>query len=339
VFEPLALRAKSDGFELEFTEPLAPGSGWERESYVVQQWRYEPTETYGGPKIDERRLAVSAVAVSADRRKVDLWIDGLAPDHVVYLHLAGGIESESGRAPWTTEAWYTLNKLPKGATRDVSRAPKAPAALHNVLTADERAAGWRLLFDGTSTQGWRAYKGTTCPEGWRAEHGALVRAAQAGDIVTTDEFGDFELVLDWKIARGGNSGVFFHVDETHGSVWESGAEMQVLDNDEHADGKNPLTSAGSNYALHAPPRDVTRPTGTWNRARLVVRGAHVEHWLNGAKIVEYERWTDEWKALVAASKFAGMPAYGLNKRGHIALQDHGDRVEFRDVKLRELGTR
>jgi cytochrome c len=339
VFEPLALRAKSDGFELEFTEPLAPGSGWERESYVVQQWRYAPTEAYGGPKIDERRLEVRAVSVSADRRKVDLWIDGLAPDHVVYLHLAGGIESESGRAPWTTETWYTLNRIPKDAVRDPARAPQAPVALRNVLTAEERAAGWRLLFDGTTTNGWRGYKAQDCPSGWRAENGALVRAAQAGDIVTTDEFGDFELVLDWKIARGGNSGVFFRVDESHGSVWESGAEMQVLDNDEHVDGRNPLTSAGSNYALHAPPRDVTRPAGAWNRARLVVRGAHVEHWLNGVKVVEYELWTDEWKALVAASKFAGMPAYALAQRGRIALQDHGDRVEFRDVKLRELGAR
>lgn len=339
VFEPLALRAKSDGFELEFTEPLAPDSGWERESYAVSQWRYEPTESYGGPKIDERTLAVSAVAVSADRRKVDLWIDGLEPGHVVYLHLAGGITSESGRAPWTTEAWYTLNRIPAGATRDRARAPKAPVIAHNTLSAEERAAGWRLLFDGTTTGGWRGFRAPACPDGWRAENGALVRVAQAGDIVTTEEFGDFELVLDWKIARGGNSGVFFRVDEDHGSVWESGAEMQVLDNDRHADGRNPLTSAGANYALHAPPRDVTRPAGAWNHARLVVRGAHVEHWLNGVKIVEYELWTDEWKALVAASKFASLPAYAKNSRGHIALQDHGDRVEYRDVKLRELGAR
>lgn len=339
VFEPLALRAKTDGFELEFTEPLAPGSGWERESYAVRQWRYEPTETYGGPKVDERELTVADVAVSADRRKVDLWIDGLKPGHVVYLHLTGGITSESGRAPWTTETWYTLNRIPAGATRDRARAAQAPVIAHNTLSAEERAAGWQLLFDGTTTKGWRGFKAPVCPDGWRAENGALVRVAQAGDLVTTQEYGDFELSLDWKIAHGGNSGVFFRVDEQHGSVWESGAEMQVLDNDAHADGRNPLTSAGSNYALHAPPRDVTRPAGSWNRARLVVRGAHVEHWLNGVKVVEYELGSDEWKALVAASKFASLPAYAKNPRGHIALQDHGDRVEYRNIKLRELGAR
>ena len=145
VFEPLALRAKSDGFELEFTEPLAPDSGWERESYAVSQWRYEPTESYGGPKIDERTLAVSAVAVSADRRKVDLWIDGLEPGHVVYLHLAGGITSESGRAPWTTEAWYTLNRIPAGATRDRARAPlghPSPRHQHRRDIRQERRLRW-----------------------------------------------------------------------------------------------------------------------------------------------------------------------------------------------------
>jgi hypothetical protein len=117
-------------------------------------------------------------------------------------------------------------------------------------------------------------------------------------------------------------------------VWESGPEMQILDNDRHPDGRNPLTSAGSNYALDAPPADLTRPIGMWNSARLVVKGPHVEHWLNGEKVVEYELWTDAWKAAVAASKFAKMPNYGLPKSGRIALQDHGDRVEFRNVKIR-----
>lgn len=336
-FEPLALRAKSDGFELELTEPLALGAGWEPENYLVQQWHYVPTDEYGGPKVGEETLKVSAVRVSDDRRKVDLWIDGLKEGSVVYLRLVGGLVSETGRAPWTTEAWYTLNRIPKNLARDRSAAAKAQKAsgpAQNALTDAERAAGWRLLFDGATTKGWRGYKQTAMPAGWRVIEGALVRDTGGGDIVTEEEFTDFELELDWKLAEGGNSGLFFHVTEDHGYPWETGPEMQILDNDRHGDGKNPMTSAGSNYALHAPPSDVTRPIGLWNRARLVVKGSHVEHWLNGKKLLEYELWTDEWKALVAASKFASMPAYGLAKKGRIALQDHGDHVEFRNVKVR-----
>ena len=138
----------------------------------------------------------------------------------------------------------------------------------------------------------------------------------------------------WKVEAGGNSGVFFHVGDEGSYVWETGPEMQVLDNDAHPDGRNPLTSAGSNYALTAPERDLTRPVGMWNEARLVVVGPRVEHWLHGEKLLAYELWTDAWKAAVAASKFAGMPRYGLAKTGRIALQDHGDRVSFRNVKIR-----
>jgi len=336
VFEPLALRAKSDGFELEFTEPLAAGQGWEPENYYVSAWRYVPTAEYGGPKVDERELKVRAAAVSADRRKVDLWIDGLEAGTVVYLRLVGGLTDEQGRPPWTTEVWYTLNRIPAGLTRDVARAAAAPRVAHNVLSEAERREGWELLFDGTTTRGWRGFKQTGAPQGWRAEDGALVRAEGGGDLVTERSFSDFELELDWKLTKGGNSGIFFRVREDLDHVWQSGPEMQVLDNDAHPDGRNPLTSAGSNYALHAPPRDLTRPIGLWNRARLVVRGAHVEHWLNGAKLLEYELGSAGWKELVAASKFAGMPHYGLAPAGPIALQDHGDRVAFRDIKIRDL---
>jgi hypothetical protein len=120
------------------------------------------------------------------------------------------------------------------------------------------------------------------------------------------------------------------------AVYLTGPEMQVLDNGGHPDGKTPNTSAGSNFALHAPLRDVTRPVGQWNQARLVVNGSHVEHWLNGVKIVEYELWGDDWKARVAASKFKAMPRYGLARRGHIALQDHGDWVAFRNIRIRRI---
>lgn len=216
------------------------------------------------------------------------------------------------------------------------QAMKSGDAPPNTLTAEERAAGWRLLFDGETTDGWRGFKLDGMPDGWAVEDGALTRVTGGGDIITIEQFDDFELSLEWKVEAGGNSGIFFHVVEADdvGYTYQSGPEFQVLDNARHADGQSPITSAGSNYALHAPTRDVTRPVGEWNHARLVVRGAHVEHWLNGVKIVEYELWTPEWERRVGESKFAQWPRYGRARRGHIGLQDHGDRVWFRSIKVR-----
>jgi hypothetical protein len=205
----------------------------------------------------------------------------------------------------------------------------------NTLTAEEKAAGWRLLFDGTTLSGWRGYR-SPAPAGWSAADGALARTGPGGDLMTTDEFGDFELQLEWKVGPAGNSGIIYRVATGPERTYETGPEMQVLDNAKHADGKNPITSAGSNYALHAPVRDVTRPVGEWNAVRLVVRGAHVEHWLNGVKLLEYELWSPDWDARVKASKFATMPGYGRAKRGHIALQDHNDPVWYRNIRIRPL---
>lgn len=209
----------------------------------------------------------------------------------------------------------------------------------NSLTAQERQQGWRLLFDGRSLRGWRGFKGPEVPQAWKVEDGAMAYVPgndDRGDIMTQEEFQNFELRLQWKISEGGNSGIFFHVSPDKDWSWQTGPEMQVLDNQGHADGKSPLTSAGSNYALHAPSSDVTRPVGEWNQVRLLVDGSHVEHWLNGVKIVEYELWSEDWKQRVQASKFKDMEDYGLARRGHIVLQDHGDKVWFRDIKIRPL---
>jgi hypothetical protein len=194
----------------------------------------------------------------------------------------------------------------------------------------------RPLFNGRTLEGWRAFKSDAPPSGWAAVDGTLARTGSGGDITTVEEFGDFELRLQWKIAAGGNSGIFFRVVNEGSQVWESGPEMQILDNARHVDGRSPLTSAGSNYGLHAPVRDATRPIGEWNDVRLVVNGAKVEHWLNGVKVVEYELWSPAWESLVKGSKFATMPAYGRAKRGRIALQDHGDPVWFKDIRIRPL---
>ncbi len=213
----------------------------------------------------------------------------------------------------------------------------AHGSAQNILTPAERAERWRLLFDGKTTAGWRAFKGKDCPPGWGVVEGSLARIAPGGDIVTEEEFESFELSIDWRISKGGNSGIFFGVTEDHDNVWETGPEFQVLDNAGHKDGGDTLTSAGANYALHAPIKDVTRPVGDWNEARIRVEGTKVEHWMNGVKLLEYVLDSPEWKALVVKSKFGKMPDYGTRRRGRIALQDHGDAVEYRNIKIRPLG--
>jgi hypothetical protein len=211
----------------------------------------------------------------------------------------------------------------------------------NTLTEEERKAGWKLLFDGKTAKGWRKFKGKEMPGSWQVKDGVLAlipgSGKSGGDIVTDGRYDSFDLVLEWKIAPGGNSGVMYHVIEDDlQTPWQSGPEYQLLDNGRHPDGKSPLTSAASCYALYAPAKDVTRPVGEWNKTRIVVRGPHVEHWLNGKKVVEFELGSADWVKRVKESKFRDMPKFGKARKGHICLQDHGDRVEFRNIKVREL---
>ena len=213
-------------------------------------------------------------------------------------------------------------------------ASSACASTSPPATAGE---GWSPLFDGQTTAGWRGYRQAEMPAaGWEVRDGALVCTASGGDIVTREEFGSFVLSLDWKVSPGGNSGVFFHVTEGHDSSWETGPEYQILDNTVLADGGDPRTSAGANYALHAPAADHTRPAGEWNHAVIEVRGAQVRHWMNDRLIVKYELWSPDWEARVQASKFGQMPDYGRAKRGLIALQDHGDEVAYRHIRILPL---
>ena len=206
------------------------------------------------------------------------------------------------------------------------------------LTAAEKKEGWKLLFDGKSLAGWRAYKSETPPTGWRAENGELTRVGEGGDLMTAEQFGDFELRFEWKVTANGNSGVIYRIATTEEFPWQTGPEYQILHNQGHRDGKAPITSAGSNYAVNPPSKDLTRPVGEWNEGRLVARGNHVEHWLNGEKVVEYEIDSPDWLERVKASKFAKLANYGRIKRGYIALQDHGDVVSYRNIKIKVLGS-
>ena len=210
------------------------------------------------------------------------------------------------------------------------------AATVSELTPAERAAGWRPLFDGATTGGWRGYRRAQIPGGWQAVDGALTRVGEGGDIITNEQFANFELALEWKVAPGGNSGIFYRATEAGDAVYTSGPEMQVLDDARHVDGKSRLTSAGSLYGIYAAPAGVVKPAGEWNAARIVVNGNHVEHWLNGVKVVDYELGSADWEKRVREAKFREWPEYGRAKRGHIALQDHGDWVAYRNIRIKVL---
>jgi hypothetical protein len=222
--------------------------------------------------------------------------------------------------------------LGAGCASQRSTEPPAPAVPEGPGGTEE---GWTDL---TDPRHWRSYGTDTFPSGWVLEDGALARTAEGdgGDIVTREPYADFELALEWKVAPCGNSGIFYRGAEGAEYIWNTSPEMQVLDNTCHADGQYPSHTAGAVYDLYTPTVDVARPGGEWNAARIVARGPHVEHWLNGQKVAEYEQGSAEWTARIAASKFRDEPGFGTYPSGLIGLQDHGDLVWYRNIRLRRL---
>lgn len=208
---------------------------------------------------------------------------------------------------------------------DVNKEPRPPES------------PWRSLVTGSDLGAWRGYRSAIVPAGWSAKDGVLSKERPVADIMTRDEFADFELELEWKISEGGNSGILYRGTEEYDHIYWSAPEYQLLDDDKAPDGKNPLTRAATDYALYARVAGTLKPVGDWNATRIVVKGNHVEHWLNGAMTVAYDLGSADWTAKVAASKFKDWPNYGKATRGHIALQgDHPGALAFRNIRIREL---
>ena len=204
----------------------------------------------------------------------------------------------------------------------------------NTLTAAEKARGWKLLFDGKDTRGWRDFKAAEADPGWKVKDGILfVDPKVAKDLITTDKYANFELSFDWRIGKLGNSGVFYHVIEEGEFAYETGPEYQLLDNHRS---EPPLEQAAGLFGLYPPTKDVTRPVGEFNHGRLVVDHGHVQHWLNGVKVAEYELGSADFKAKVAGTKFHRWPLFATGTTGHIGLQNHGDDVAFTNIKIKVL---
>ncbi len=202
----------------------------------------------------------------------------------------------------------------------------------------QAAAAWTTLFDGHSTAAWRGYRLSGFPaDCWIVEDGLLKTVpGHEHDLITRDQYRDFELELEWRVAVGANSGIMYHVTEQGPETYSTGPEMQIVDDDHSDDGKDPLTSAGALYDLVAPTHKKLHPAGQWNRARLVVRGRHVEHWLNGVRIVAYELGSPELQARIAQTKFKDWPGFAQAETGYLALQNHGGQVCFRRIRVRRL---
>ena len=213
------------------------------------------------------------------------------------------------------------------------------AAPANTLTEEEFRSGWSLLFDGSSAKGWRGYRRDAFPDqGWIVEDGTLRVAAGGGggDIVTRRKYRNFELALEFKLSPGANSGIMYRAGEGHPASWQSAPEYQVLDDGGYAVAADSLTSVGALYDLYAPAGKKTRPVGEWNQARIVVDADLVEHWLNGVRVVSCKLGSEDWKERVGRSKFNEYEDFGGLARGHIVLQDHGNDVWYRNIKVREL---
>ena len=210
-------------------------------------------------------------------------------------------------------------------------------AIIAAMSVSAAPSNWRVLFDGTSLDAWRTYDGSDIPAGWQIVDRTLAKNQPVGDLMTKDEFGDFEFELEWKIGPAGNSGIFYRATREYDRIYWSGTEYQLLDDDSADDNKTRLTCAGAAYSLYPSPPGHLKPVGEWNKTRIVAKGQHVEHWLNDFKLLEYELWSPDWEAKVKQSKFAKWPNFGRAKKGHIGLQgDHPGTLAFRNIRIREL---
>jgi Domain of Unknown Function (DUF1080) len=228
-------------------------------------------------------------------------------------------------------------------TSSLAFAQTTPA---NTLTDAEKKAGWKLLFDGTSLAAWRGYQQTELPPEWMAVDGVMTKVKNTNDIVTREQFGDFELVLEWKLPLRGNSGIFYRATEKEKKVYWSAPEYQLAEDSLTPDSRNIMTSVGAVYGFYPSKRGVVHKAGEWNTTRLVCKGAHVEHWLNGTLIAQYELWSPEWHLKLRGDpsdstkkplKFAPYPEWGIAKEGYIAIQgDHNGALSMRNIKIREL---
>ena len=215
-------------------------------------------------------------------------------------------------------------------------------ATPNTLTEKEKQAGWLLLFDGETTGGWHGYNMQGIPDVWTVEDGCFTINGEGGheeqDVITDDIYRNFAFTVEYKLSPGSNSGIIFQVkeDEKYQFPYETGPEFQLIDQDHWVDKLEDWQINGANYAMYPPKSLPSKPVGEWNHLFLVVNGNHVTQMINGVEVVSYEKYTDEWVALRNSGKWANFPDYGISDEGHISLQNHGSKLWFRNIKIKQL---
>lgn len=285
------------------------------------------------------------------------WINGVPAAHLMDDQTASGFIGlqvhgiYGDQKPGTEIAWRNIRILTDNLEKYAQKSPLLVVDKINKLTSNEAKQGWKMLWDGETTNGWRGAKLDTFPKkGWVIENAELIvlasggaESSAGGDIVTTELYGDFELQVDFKITKGANSGIKYYVDTdiNKGPGSSIGLEYQILDDENHPDAKlgshqGSRTIVSLYDLIKADPNKPVNAVGQWNTAYIISKNNHVEHWLNGVKVLEYERKSPEFRKLVSESKYAEWPNFGEAEKGHILLQDHGNRVSFRNVKIKSL---
>lgn len=288
---------------------------------------------------------------------IKTWINGVPASHLIDDKTASGFiclqvhSIKKDKKEGTEIIWKNINILTDSLSKFSKKSPIEPIVTKNNLTIDEAKKGWKLLWDGKTTNGWRGAKLDHFPEkGWVIEDGILsvlssggAESRAGGDIVTTEQFSDFELKVDFKLTPGANSGIKYYVDTeiNKGPGSSIGLEFQILDDDLHPDAKKGnhegSRTVSSLYDLiKADPNKPVKPIGEWNTAHIISKNNHIEHWLNGMKVLEYERKSDNYRKLVSESKYVKWPNFGELDKGQILLQDHGDFVSFKNIKIRPI---
>lgn len=288
---------------------------------------------------------------------IKTWVNGVPAAHLIddktssgfialQVHSIGDDQKAGAKI-----MWRNIKILTDSLWKYSKESPIKPIITKNQLTIDEQKNGWKLLWDGKTTEGWRGARLDSFPDkGWVIENGELTvlatggeESAAGGDIVTVDTYGDFELRVDFKLTEGANSGIKYYVDTNlnKGPGSSIGLEYQILDDERHPDAKlgnheGSRTLASLYDLIQADPNKPVNPIGEWNTAYITSKNGHIEHWLNGMKVLEYERGSDDLRKLVAESKYAKWPNFGEAEKGHILLQDHGDRVSFKNIKIRPI---
>lgn len=228
-----------------------------------------------------------------------------------------------------------------------AKSDSSGTVLPNTLTEEEKTAGWQLLFDGTSTKGWHVFNNKSDGSAWVATEGTLHldpkemkdwQTVGGGDLMNENEFENFQLKLEWKVDTAGNSGIILYSQEDpkYEHSWHTGLEIQVLDNERHSDRVYPKHRAGDLYDLVSSSPETVKPALEWNSVEITCNKGKLEEWLNGTKVLDVTLWDDNWKTMVAGSKFKGQKDFGTFTKGKIGIQDHGNKVWYRNIKIRKL---